>query len=484
MPAQDKATLKGYFNNGDIPNESNFVDLIDSFLDYSTLNGNLSIDGDIFPLAGNVGLQQQINNYDVYNIKTYGALGDGIADDTDAINSAINDCVYGGIVYFPPGIYKINSPIVVNKSIYLKGSGCGTNNAGTKLIQTHSFSPVIGVENDDIRISDFYILTTGAISGIVVQKTSNFLTRCNISNIIFATTDSSNFVAITYDFAGIAEIKNVYSNGGRFIIRNGCTTITLNNCYAQNITGVGYTIQVSHYISLLNCAADACTTFGYDIAANTDSISLLSCGAEGCGKAHTALEGNNCGIYNCFGTNNGITLDGTTYLASGIIIFNAANSNTIIGFKDASPSNAGVRTANIQIKATASYTTIIGGSFDLGISDLGTFTSKIGVSNSVLGISSAASPSTSGTISLLPSTSMITITPTGNCVLNITGGRAGQTLSLFILTSGIASYTITFNTNFRSAGVLTTSTTTGTMYVVNFIYSGSAWVETSRTGGL
>ncbi|MGH7451063.1 MAG: glycosyl hydrolase family 28-related protein, partial [bacterium] len=44
------------------------------------------------------------------NVKDFGAKGDGIADDTTAIQAAIdalpND---GGVVFFPSGIYNITS---------------------------------------------------------------------------------------------------------------------------------------------------------------------------------------------------------------------------------------------------------------------------------------------------------------------------------------------------------------------------------------
>ncbi|KAI1826247.1 glycoside hydrolase family 55 protein [Xylaria intraflava] len=64
-------------------------------------------------------------NYKVFrNVKDYGAKGDGITDDTDAINKAVTDgpgrCIqecdsrttHPAIVYFPSGIYVVKKPIV------------------------------------------------------------------------------------------------------------------------------------------------------------------------------------------------------------------------------------------------------------------------------------------------------------------------------------------------------------------------------------
>ena len=54
-----------------------------------------------------------------YNVKAYGATGNGTTDDTTAIQNAINaaEAAGGGQVYFPPGTYLINSgPLIVDNS--------------------------------------------------------------------------------------------------------------------------------------------------------------------------------------------------------------------------------------------------------------------------------------------------------------------------------------------------------------------------------
>ena len=52
--------------------------------------------------------------YPGYNVKNYGAKGDGKADDTQAIQTAINTVVNkgGGVLYFPAGIYRIGGPVL------------------------------------------------------------------------------------------------------------------------------------------------------------------------------------------------------------------------------------------------------------------------------------------------------------------------------------------------------------------------------------
>ncbi len=62
----------------------------------------------------------------VYNVKDYGATGDGFNDDTSAIATAISTCngAGGGVVYFPPGTYSINSAInLTTSNVSLIGAG-------------------------------------------------------------------------------------------------------------------------------------------------------------------------------------------------------------------------------------------------------------------------------------------------------------------------------------------------------------------------
>ncbi|MEV3860706.1 glycosyl hydrolase family 28-related protein [Streptomyces sp. NPDC050095] len=52
----------------------------------------------------------------------YGAEGDGKADDTRAIQRAINAAGIGGIVYFPRGVYLISAPLDLPRGVTLQGS--------------------------------------------------------------------------------------------------------------------------------------------------------------------------------------------------------------------------------------------------------------------------------------------------------------------------------------------------------------------------
>ena len=48
---------------------------------------------------------------DTLNVKDFGAAGDGVADDTPAIQAAVNACGALGLLYFPSGTYRLNSNV-------------------------------------------------------------------------------------------------------------------------------------------------------------------------------------------------------------------------------------------------------------------------------------------------------------------------------------------------------------------------------------
>lgn len=61
----------------------------------------------------------------VFNVKAYGAKGDGVTDDTAAIQAALNTCNTngGGVAYFPEGTYAVSTILTVGSNTTLKGAG-------------------------------------------------------------------------------------------------------------------------------------------------------------------------------------------------------------------------------------------------------------------------------------------------------------------------------------------------------------------------
>lgn len=54
---------------------------------------------------------------DVVSVKDFGAVGDGVADDTAAISAAIAAVSSGGVLFFPVGTYRTTNTVTVQKNI-------------------------------------------------------------------------------------------------------------------------------------------------------------------------------------------------------------------------------------------------------------------------------------------------------------------------------------------------------------------------------
>lgn len=73
---------------------------------------------------GGTGRWKRVINSTFINVKGFGATGDGVTDDTTAIQAAINEAEFGnGTIYFPTGVYITTSTILVGRYIDLRGEG-------------------------------------------------------------------------------------------------------------------------------------------------------------------------------------------------------------------------------------------------------------------------------------------------------------------------------------------------------------------------
>lgn len=78
---------------------------------------------------------------DIYNVKDYGVKGDGITDDTDAINTLINTVPDGSTLFFPNGTYLVRE--VIDNSV--SGQALSTHelyeaSLGIKIVGRHNIT--------------------------------------------------------------------------------------------------------------------------------------------------------------------------------------------------------------------------------------------------------------------------------------------------------------------------------------------------------
>lgn len=138
-----------------------------------------------------------------FNVKDYGALGDGATDDAGAIRAAIAAAVGsdtlrgGGSVYFPPGVYKINSKILVdNETVRFVGATSGNCRpygdwngttikaaAGITAFEFRNGSNGAGARS---RLEHLHIIgsdtSAGSNYGVVLSANSSAVSNCVIES--------------------------------------------------------------------------------------------------------------------------------------------------------------------------------------------------------------------------------------------------------------------------------------------------------------
>lgn len=107
---------------------------------------------------GSVGVEVEDCEIEVANVKCFGAVGDGVADDTTSIQNAIDavEAAGGGVVYFPNGAYLTSQPLRVRgNSVALHGVGrevAIVKNASSDVLQISDTSGVRNFILEDLQL--------------------------------------------------------------------------------------------------------------------------------------------------------------------------------------------------------------------------------------------------------------------------------------------------------------------------------------------
>jgi len=125
------------------------------------------------------------------NVKDFGAVGDGVADDTAAIQAAISGASPWGTIFIPEGVYRVTSTITLPASSGLNGLQIKGIGNGTVIKPASTVAIVFDALGDFASFDSLQIdgaLTSGAI-GIVFRGDNN-----------------NNYVSVTNCFFGTIAI--------------------------------------------------------------------------------------------------------------------------------------------------------------------------------------------------------------------------------------------------------------------------------------
>lgn len=102
-----------------------------------------------------------IIDYQLYDVcRNYGARGDGVVDDTAAIQAALTACPQWGCVYFPPLNYKISAPLTLaTNNVTIRGIGVAFLNF------VGCAGDWITITGDNVTLENLYITGDGLNNG-------------------------------------------------------------------------------------------------------------------------------------------------------------------------------------------------------------------------------------------------------------------------------------------------------------------------------
>lgn len=278
----------------------------------------------------------------VINVKDYGAIGDDTTNDTAAIQAAITALPSsGGVVFFPPGTYRITSAIALRSALTLQGAGGSASVIHQTNTTAHGLSGVdiLGFSVKGLRVVG---PSSGSGDGLHLTRSVNAATNyIELSDAIFRTW-GGNGISISNPIVSAFTQVRCENNGNHGFYLYGVggvagTSVALTGCYANDNTSAGYYLDTMVYCSLNGCASES-NAADYRLT-NCQSIAMSGCGSENNGGiGWDILGGHGIGLYSCWlYANTGI----------GVKVSNNALAVTVLSLVDNTP--GGSATACVQV---------------------------------------------------------------------------------------------------------------------------------------
>jgi Pectate lyase superfamily protein len=236
-------------------------------------------------------------NKPFYNVADYRVVGNGVTDDTAALQSTINAAPNGGVIYLPEGTYKITTPLTLSSAnVMLLGAG----GQGTVIQPDASFSgsQIILITADFCSVRDLTIAyanttyssnpaadgiqITGAKSALLENVNLNYINGWAVQS--SATAGAANYWLQTQNvhafqckqgFHAVGVTGSSYAGSARLIncimdqIQNGDAYL-FEDCHDIQCTGLNGNVTAGAGNSLhVKGAVAAFYSSGHDLGPST-----------------------------------------------------------------------------------------------------------------------------------------------------------------------------------------------------------------------
>jgi hypothetical protein len=246
----------------------------------------------------------------VVNVKTFGATGGGIIDDAPAINAAVASLgTSGGTVWYPPGVYLVNSTINDTVSVTQRGAGIDATTVKTNgnfPVFTRAGSATVVINGGGVRD-----MTIHGSWGATPANTNSWGISCSGSNgavyenLRIEGTAVGFYTAFTYESV-LSNVRvlgaGVDQNSTGFVfdytnVTNPNNAFYVVNCGAFNCLNDGWDIRNGNGSNFVNCSGELCGGFGFSIGfsgtgtINPQFMQFSNCTGDSCTSANWLIQG-------------------------------------------------------------------------------------------------------------------------------------------------------------------------------------------------
>jgi hypothetical protein len=212
------------------------------------------------------------DKFGIVSVKTYGAVGDGVTDDTVAIQDAINSLTNGGCVYFPLGTYLISNTITIDKSNITINIANGANilstltnktlfyvtgnnaifTGGGKIVSSLNWNgsnvqwtyAIIFINSNNCIVENIYIENVHKV-GIGISGNNCIISKCKITG----NYPASSYTGVETGHFGIAYDPNGIQPDGNILIQENLIDSCVQGVFTGNYgVGNGYSVNISNNI--------------------------------------------------------------------------------------------------------------------------------------------------------------------------------------------------------------------------------------------
>lgn len=255
------------------------------------------------PASGGGAFARIFNELRVYNVRAFGAPGDGSDANADhaailqalaAIaaapsNGAVN--TRGGVLYFPAGLYRLQETIELPSCVTVRGAGNGppiNDPQGTTVLDAERVSCAFRTAREDLRGREALAYRVG-LEDLTISNTQGFAIEA-----VNAMYVDLRRVTVTGTSTGGLVLRNEYRDGpsgeadGHGVRPFGCQSVVLQDCVFKGLTGRD-AVAVSVEATCNEVVIDRC-----DLSQNP--LAVRATGCTGLKLCNSNFEGHGVGV--------------------------------------------------------------------------------------------------------------------------------------------------------------------------------------------